>query len=85
MALAAAGTHQIRCHMAHIGHPLVGDTKYGGHPVAWCKRLALHCLALEALDVEGSVRAFAALPRDFVSMLNALEQLDWRALVENKD
>ncbi|CAJ1374493.1 unnamed protein product [Effrenium voratum] len=78
-------THQIRCHMAHIGHPLVGDTKYGGHPVAWCKRLALHCLALEALDVEGSVRAFAALPRDFVSMLNALEQLDWRALVEHKD
>ncbi|MGG4168872.1 RluA family pseudouridine synthase [Rossellomorea vietnamensis] len=33
-------THQIRVHMSHIGHPLVGDTLYGGKPVF--TRQALH-------------------------------------------
>jgi 23S rRNA pseudouridine1911/1915/1917 synthase len=33
-------THQIRVHMSHIGHPLVGDTLYGGKPIF--NRQALH-------------------------------------------
>jgi 23S rRNA pseudouridine1911/1915/1917 synthase len=33
-------THQIRVHMSHIGHPLVGDILYGGRPIF--NRQALH-------------------------------------------
>jgi 23S rRNA pseudouridine955/2504/2580 synthase len=37
--------HQLRAHMAHIGHPILGDDKYGGDravPAAIANRLHLH-------------------------------------------
>jgi 23S rRNA pseudouridine955/2504/2580 synthase len=37
--------HQLRAHMAHIGHPILGDNKYGGDedlPEAIAKKLHLH-------------------------------------------
>jgi 23S rRNA pseudouridine1911/1915/1917 synthase len=27
-------THQLRVHMSHIGHPIVGDTLYGGRVIS---------------------------------------------------
>lgn len=35
-------THQIRVHMAHIGHPLLGDPIYGNGPTDRIERAALH-------------------------------------------
>jgi 23S rRNA-/tRNA-specific pseudouridylate synthase len=37
-------THQIRRHLASIGHPILGDTRYGGAPA---ERLMLHAWKLE--------------------------------------
>lgn len=41
LRLLTGRTHQIRVHMAHIGHPLVGDELYGGRK-GLVKRQALH-------------------------------------------
>ena len=37
-------THQLRVHLEHLGHPIVGDTFYGGKPA---ERLFLHAVSLE--------------------------------------
>ncbi|MDI7742851.1 RluA family pseudouridine synthase [Lysinibacillus fusiformis] len=46
LKLHTGRTHQIRVHMAHIGHPLVGDELYGGSRKLY-NRQALHCVLLE--------------------------------------
>eukprot|EP00929_Paragymnodinium_shiwhaense_P120214 TRINITY_DN9211_c0_g1_i2.p1 TRINITY_DN9211_c0_g1~~TRINITY_DN9211_c0_g1_i2.p1 ORF type:complete len:1170 (+),score=303.41 TRINITY_DN9211_c0_g1_i2:96-3605(+) len=51
-------THQIRIHMAFIGHPLVGDVKYRlqncEEDNALVPRIFLHCLRMEFEDMDGS-------------------------------
>lgn len=42
LALETGRTHQIRVHMAYIGHPLLGDDLYGGKR-SLIHRQALHC------------------------------------------
>jgi 23S rRNA pseudouridine1911/1915/1917 synthase len=40
-------THQIRVHLAHIGHPIVGDEQYGSRTQA--KRVLLHSAKIKIL------------------------------------
>ncbi|MFL5802099.1 MAG: RluA family pseudouridine synthase [Roseiflexaceae bacterium] len=46
---ATGRTHQIRLHLAHLGHPLLGDARYGG-PTEWRGQpLPYHLLHAERL------------------------------------
>jgi len=57
-------THQIRVHLTTAGHPIVGDTTYGG--VA-APRLMLHCVGLEFKKPDGALLTLKALPdTDFI-------------------
>lgn len=70
-------THQIRVHMAHIGHPVVGDAVYGGirkrHAVC-AERQMLHAEVLRiAHPRTGAPLLFEApLPADFRALLHQL-------------
>ena len=65
-------THQIRVHLSSLGHPLAGDTLYGGH-TGLLARHALHCAAMRFKDpVTAQGRAFyCPEPADMASALAA--------------
>lgn len=88
LALESGRTHQIRVHMAHIGHPVVGDPTYGGRlrlpPGAGApltealrafKRQALHAtrLALEHPVSGEAMQWESPLPADMQALVEALE------------
>ena len=74
--LETGRTHQIRVHMSHIGHPLLGDAVYGGRAVKSLAGQCLHARQLtfihprtgEAMTVE------CPLPDWFTAVLNKLER-----------
>jgi len=72
--LHSGRTHQIRVHLASIGHPLLADGIYGGRPQLGLQRQALHAARLAfAHPASGEWRVFsAALPADL--------EVAWRAL-----
>ena len=64
-------THQIRVHMASLGHALVGDAVYGGHKAFGMDRQALHAVRLVfAHPITRKELVFeASLPPDFERLL----------------
>jgi len=42
-------THQIRVHLTHIGHPIIGDELYGGEAPELINRQALHAYHMELI------------------------------------
>lgn len=64
-------THQIRVHMAWLGHPLVGDSLYGGRPLWGLVRQGLHAQRLRlAHPISGAPLDFVRPPpADLVSAL----------------
>ena len=65
-------THQIRVHMAHLGHPLVADAVYGGRSTQELQRQALHAYRLAFKHpVSGEPLHFESEPpADFMRLLN---------------
>ena len=73
--------HQIRRHLKHISHPLIGDVRYGKgeHNRLFRSRFGLHRLALHAAElspehpVSGAPLRFQApLPADLAGPLAAM-------------
>ena len=76
--LETGRTHQIRVHMAHIGHPILGDTVYGHKkPELGQDSQCLHAGALcfrHPRDLR-PVMVFAPLPEYFQQVLHKLEKM----------
>jgi 23S rRNA pseudouridine1911/1915/1917 synthase len=78
--LETGRTHQIRIHLAGIGHPVAGDTQHGGEAsrtfVPHAPRLALHAAVLGFVHPASGeqVRFESALPADLAGWIQRLRR-----------
>lgn len=74
LILETGRTHQIRVHMSHIGHPVLGDQLYGGENVSLIGRQALHAKSLSFIHpiTKEKVSFEAPLPDDMLKAIALL-------------
>lgn len=75
LELSTGRTHQIRVHLAHLGHPVVGDTQYGGPRIPPLQRQALHAwkLSFEHPRTGAPMDLVAPLPADIDAVYRAMK------------
>jgi len=74
--LETGRTHQIRVHLASLGHPLLGDTLYGGRELGCAKRQMLHAWKISFEDPASgeTVTVEAEPPQD---MQQVMQEIVW--------
>ncbi|MCL2086010.1 MAG: RluA family pseudouridine synthase [Oscillospiraceae bacterium] len=74
LRLTTGRTHQIRVHMAHIGHPVLGDDVYGNGKPKWLKGQCLHSRTIGFSHPRtGEELEFSApLPEYFLKLLRSI-------------
>ena len=75
--LETGRTHQIRVHMAYLGHPILGDTVYGAKkPVPGLTGQCLHAVGLRFVHPRTgeTVELSCPLPEEFAALLRKLRE-----------
>lgn len=74
LILETGRTHQIRVHLSHIGHPVVGDVLYGETSVWLIERQALHagCLSFRHPVTKQFMEFEAPLPEDIQLLIKKI-------------
>lgn len=74
LKLETGRTHQIRVHMAYIGHPVTGDEVYGSGTPKWLCGQCLHARKIGFVHPNGQYLEFdSELPRYFTKLLRSLD------------
>ena len=75
LSLHTGRTHQIRVHLSHIGHPIIGDSLYDGDAPGLIDRQALHAYRISFLHPVSKERIEieAPFPKDIETAIAKIE------------